>query len=82
MTMAYVWQAAQPALLYLVPATLLPVLGLGAIRGELSELWHGSANSKQKADNGGEIFGLWLTERTWNCDRERDSESSTKDLSV
>jgi len=32
---------AQPALLYLVPFTLIPVLVLGLARRELITLWHG-----------------------------------------
>ncbi|GAB4816173.1 hypothetical protein N2152v2_003219 [Parachlorella kessleri] len=36
-----VFQAAQPALLYLVPCTLAPVLSRAAARGELGELWGG-----------------------------------------
>lgn len=35
------FQAAQPALLYLVPCTLLPVMARAAARGEWGELWGG-----------------------------------------
>lgn len=33
-------KAAQPALLYLVPACVLVPLGLAKIRGEFTELWN------------------------------------------
>lgn len=52
-----VFNAAQPALLYLVPACLLTVLGMSVAKGELKELWtyteedenqeSGSANKDQ-----------------------------------
>ena len=37
----YLMAMAQPALLYLVPFTLIPVLILGLTRRELIALWHG-----------------------------------------
>ncbi|GBM05670.1 Signal peptide peptidase-like 2B, partial [Araneus ventricosus] len=37
----FLMSTAQPALLYLVPCTLLPTLILGWFRGELSTLWKG-----------------------------------------
>lgn len=37
----YLMAMAQPALLYLVPFTLIPVLVLGLARRELITLWHG-----------------------------------------
>eukprot|EP01028_Stygiella_incarcerata_P010519 TRINITY_DN5465_c0_g1_i1.p1 TRINITY_DN5465_c0_g1~~TRINITY_DN5465_c0_g1_i1.p1 ORF type:complete len:290 (+),score=43.17 TRINITY_DN5465_c0_g1_i1:179-1048(+) len=44
-TMAFeissIFEAAQPALLYLVPSLLASVMGLGWYRGELKELWTG-----------------------------------------
>ena len=42
MTFAFVYEVAQPALLYLVPSILLPILALGWHRGTLSELWNGT----------------------------------------
>lgn len=36
-----VFEAAQPAMLYLVPCCLAPVLAVGAARGELHDLWAG-----------------------------------------
>lgn len=36
----YFLQAAQPALLYLVPSCLLLPLGFAALRGEFSDLWN------------------------------------------
>eukprot|EP00658_Telonema_sp_P-2_P001183 TRINITY_DN10452_c0_g1_i6.p1 TRINITY_DN10452_c0_g1~~TRINITY_DN10452_c0_g1_i6.p1 ORF type:complete len:568 (+),score=96.19 TRINITY_DN10452_c0_g1_i6:71-1774(+) len=37
----FVFKAAQPALLYLVPGTLVTVVLFGFLRGELRELWDG-----------------------------------------
>lgn len=37
----YLMAVAQPALLYLVPFTLIPVFLLGLCRRELSLLWNG-----------------------------------------
>jgi minor histocompatibility antigen H13 len=34
------FKAAQPALLYIVPAVLLAVAGYAALRGEVAKLWH------------------------------------------
>ncbi|XP_072018144.1 signal peptide peptidase-like 2B [Amphiura filiformis] len=38
-------QTGQPALLYLVPCTVLTVLMIAAIRGEVAHLWHGQVKS-------------------------------------
>ncbi|XP_055946681.1 signal peptide peptidase-like 2A isoform X2 [Argiope bruennichi] len=35
------WNAEQPALLYIVPPLLIPIMLLGWYRGELSTLWYG-----------------------------------------
>jgi minor histocompatibility antigen H13 len=45
------FSAAQPALLYLVPACLLTVLTLAFFKGELAELW---AYSEEDEENDGE----------------------------
>ena len=37
----YLMKAAQPALLFLVPFTLLPVFLVSWIRGEFSTMWRG-----------------------------------------
>ncbi|XP_049271817.1 signal peptide peptidase-like 2B [Rhipicephalus sanguineus] len=37
----YIMKMAQPALLYLVPATLIPVILIAWYRGELREIWYG-----------------------------------------
>lgn len=37
----YLMAIAQPALLYLVPFTLIPVFVLGLVRHELKDLWNG-----------------------------------------
>merc|ERR1711902_26035 len=35
-----VFKAAQPALLYLVPFTLLPLFGMAYLKGDLRTMWH------------------------------------------
>ncbi|XP_043213429.1 signal peptide peptidase-like 2A [Amphibalanus amphitrite] len=47
----YAMEAAQPALLYLVPLTLLPVVVVALIRRQLKLLWHGA-----KQPSGGELI--------------------------
>ncbi|XP_077524526.1 signal peptide peptidase-like 2B isoform X2 [Amblyomma americanum] len=37
----YITKMAQPALLYLVPATLIPVIGIAWYRSELRDIWYG-----------------------------------------
>ncbi|XP_077564409.1 uncharacterized protein LOC144179857 [Haemaphysalis longicornis] len=37
----YTMKMAQPALLYLVPITLIPVIGLAWYRGEMKDIWYG-----------------------------------------
>lgn len=49
LTSGVLFRAAQPALLYLVPCTLLPVVARAAARAELGELWGG----KRLAAGGG-----------------------------
>ena len=47
----------QPALLYLVPCTLVPTYVMGWLRGETGLLWRGvdsSAGKKAGSDNGGD----------------------------
>ena len=50
-----VFKAAQPALLYLVPFTLLPLFGMAYLKGDLKTMWHepfaasGSASSSRYA---------------------------------
>jgi len=41
LVMVYALQRGQPALLYLVPATILPTIGFSYSRGELRILWRG-----------------------------------------
>eukprot|EP01087_Luapelamoeba_hula_P008789 TRINITY_DN2223_c0_g1_i5.p1 TRINITY_DN2223_c0_g1~~TRINITY_DN2223_c0_g1_i5.p1 ORF type:complete len:267 (+),score=28.05 TRINITY_DN2223_c0_g1_i5:315-1115(+) len=43
MYIAFVWHVAQPALLYLVPATLLPLFAIAFYRKDFHDLWHGIA---------------------------------------
>ncbi|XP_029839430.2 signal peptide peptidase-like 2A [Ixodes scapularis] len=38
----YMMKTPQPALLYLVPATLIPTVCIAWCRGQLKEIWHGS----------------------------------------
>ena len=35
-----VFKAAQPALLYLVPFTLIPLFGMAYLKGDLKTMWH------------------------------------------
>jgi len=50
-----VFKAAQPALLYLVPFTLLPLFGMAYLKGDLKTMWHepfaasGSATSSSES---------------------------------
>merc|ERR1719342_1927775 len=50
-----VFKAAQPALLYLVPFTLLPLFGMAYLKGDLKTMWHepfaasGSASSASES---------------------------------
>ncbi|XP_075726188.1 signal peptide peptidase-like 2B [Rhipicephalus microplus] len=37
----FLMKTAQPALLYLVPATLIPVVAIARCRGELNDIWYG-----------------------------------------
>lgn len=39
---------AQPALIYLVPCTLFPVMGTAAIRKEFSRVWNGVSDEEAK----------------------------------
>jgi len=48
-TMSAVYHHAQPALLYLVPSTLIPIILLGYHRGEFLELWNGTGMEKVAA---------------------------------
>jgi hypothetical protein len=43
----HLFQAAQPALLYLVPCTILPVLVIAYLRGEFKLLWNGVSIHKK-----------------------------------
>ena len=36
-----VYRVAQPAMIYLVPTSLLPLMLLGLYRGELRAIWYG-----------------------------------------
>ena len=39
------WHLAQPAMIYLVPGTLLPFISLALVRGELGDAWNGISGS-------------------------------------
>lgn len=49
-----VFDAAQPALIYLVPYCLLTVMALGAARGEFQELWDYSEEEEEEDAAGGD----------------------------
>ncbi|KAL3214538.1 hypothetical protein MRX96_051457 [Rhipicephalus microplus] len=42
----FLMKTAQPALLYLVPATLIPVVAIARCRGELNDIWYGFKASR------------------------------------
>ena len=44
----FLMNSAQPALLYLVPFTLIPTILVAAIRGDLGKMWAG--DTKKKSD--------------------------------
>jgi len=46
MCAVFVFRIAQPALLYLVPSTLIPILAVGWTRRELGIMWHGNIHVK------------------------------------
>ena len=48
----FLMNSAQPALLYLVPFTLLPTLLVSWIRGDLAAMWHGDAQVTQYSTTG------------------------------
>lgn len=54
------FQSGQPALLYIVPCTLLPLLALANARGDLSELWNwnGECGSESPAAGGEAADGV------------------------
>ena len=43
----FLMNSAQPALLYLVPFTLLPTLAVSWLRGDLAAMWHGDTQVNQ-----------------------------------
>ncbi|XP_033624728.1 signal peptide peptidase-like 2B isoform X1 [Asterias rubens] len=57
-----VMQTGQPALLYLVPCTVLTTLVLAAFRRELSDIWHARKSSTQTRSDGS--FSVNTTEPT------------------
>lgn len=47
MFVSEVFKAAQPALLYIVPSTLLPIMIAGYINGQFRELWNGIQSAQK-----------------------------------
>ena len=43
--------SAQPALLYIVPCTLLPVMLAACVRGEFKEMWDGDRETQLVSGN-------------------------------
>jgi hypothetical protein len=52
--MSTFYHVAQPALLYLVPMTVLPMTWTAKQRGEMDILWEGNGLNEEEEDNDGE----------------------------
>lgn len=52
----YMMNTAQPALLYLVPFTLIPAVIVGWCRGELNLLWNGFKVNMKYIQDGKALF--------------------------
>lgn len=75
-----VFKHGQPALLYLVPSTLLTVWGTGALRGELADLWNYTEDGSLDTEDvivtiGDDVIGDDDTSRMGS-----DKEIGTRDL--
>jgi hypothetical protein len=74
----------QPALLYLVPCTLLPLVVAAALRGDLSTMWRGTHVAPRAGGGGREVHGEGeraggeMQERPALAD-ERDAEIGASD---
>ncbi|OQR71260.1 signal peptide peptidase 2B-like [Tropilaelaps mercedesae] len=67
----YLMETPQPALLYLVPCTLLPVVLMALCRGELRAMWRGNfgepiASRSHGLANGGIIGGTCSVQQSAN----------------
>lgn len=71
----YLMRMSQPALLYLVPFTVLPVLCLAWCRGELHDMWHGLAPEDPAQERDGEVHSVSQESKA------EDSASPTGDSS-
>ena len=47
----FLMENAQPALLYIVPGTLIPTAALAAIRGDFGEFWDGDGGTKAEDED-------------------------------
>ncbi len=58
----FLMNSAQPALLYLVPFTLVPVFVVALIRGELGAMWKGDTEVRKSVStvNSGQKIFWWL----------------------
>lgn len=70
----YIMTAAQPALLYLVPATLLPVFLIAGLRGELGRMWRGDTELENLDDT---AEGKESVLQDEDSDDSKDSNSVT-----
>jgi hypothetical protein len=66
-----VFLAAQPALLYLVPACLLTVLAMAAAKGEVKELWNYAEVDEEEEEKGKDGKAVETD------DRQDDNSSAT-----
>ena len=65
-----VFKAAQPALLYLVPFTLLPLFMMAYLKGDLKSMWHEpfAPHPTMSAELKIWILGnWWIGETGWKC---------------
>ena len=47
----FLMDSAQPALLYIVPCTLLPVMFTACVRGEFKDMWDGDRETQLVSDS-------------------------------
>lgn len=82
----FLMNSAQPALLYLVPFTLLPTILVSWLRGDLPDMWEGDTKAMGQprrcatSDNGPEVEGKDVEEEEEGD--EEDSENEDEDMAA